>query len=99
MNDRTCILEEKDKEYIWHPFTQMREWVADTPLIIESGKGSYLIDTQGRRYIDGFSSVWVNIHGHRKKAIDKAITEQLKRSPIAPSSAFRIFPLFYWQKS
>src|SRR3990172_6865350 len=79
MNDRTCIMEEKDKEYIWHPFTQMREWVADTPLIIESGKGSYLIDTQGRRYIDGFSSVWVNIHGHRKKAIDKAITEQLKR--------------------
>jgi len=72
-------MEEKDKEYIWHPFTQMREWVADTPLIIESGKGSYLIDTQGRRYIDGFSSVWVNIHGHRKKAIDKAITEQLKR--------------------
>src|SRR3989304_467529 len=79
MNDRTCIMEEKDKEYIWHPFTQMREWVADTPLIIESGKGSYLIDTQGRRYNDGFSSVWVNIHGHRKKAIDKAITEQLKR--------------------
>ena len=79
MNNRTSILEEKDKEYIWHPFTQMREWVSDTPLIIESGKGSYLIDTQGRRYIDGFSSVWVNIHGHRKKAIDKAITEQLKR--------------------
>ncbi len=79
MNNRTSILEEKDKEYIWHPFTQMREWVADTPLIIESGKGPYLIDTKGRRYIDGFSSVWVNIHGHRKKAIDKAITEQLKK--------------------
>ena len=79
MNKELQTLEEKDKEYLWHPFTQMKEWVADTPLIIERGEGSYLIDTEGRRYLDGVSSIWVNIHGHRKRAIDRAITEQLKK--------------------
>lgn len=72
-------LEEKDKEYIWHPFTQMRDWLSEIPVVIETGKGSYLTDTKNRQYIDGTSSIWVNIHGHRKKAIDKAITEQLKK--------------------
>lgn len=72
-------LEEKDKEYIWHPFTQMREWLSEMPVIIETGKGSYLTDTKNKQYIDGTSSIWVNIHGHRKKGIDKAIKEQLKK--------------------
>lgn len=72
-------MEEKDKEYIWHPFTQMRDWVSETPIIMERGSGSYLIDIEGKRYLDGVSSIWVNIHGHRKKAIDRAITEQLKK--------------------
>src|SRR3990170_2912086 len=72
-------LEEKDKEYIWHPFTQMREWVSETPVIIEKGSGSYLTDTGHKQYIDGTSSIWVNIHGHRKGAIDKAIAAQLKK--------------------
>ena len=67
MNERTSILEEKDKEYIWHPFTQMKEWLADTPLVIEKGTGSYIYDTKGRKYIDGVSSIWVNVHGHRKR--------------------------------
>ena len=79
MNERASILEEKDKEYIWHPFTQMKEWLADTPLIIEKGNGSYIYDTKGRKYIDGVSSIWVNIHGHRKKEIDRAIEGQLKK--------------------
>ncbi len=72
-------LEEKDKEYLWHPFTQMREWVSEAPVIIERGAGTYLTDTNKKRYIDGTSSIWVNIHGHRKRAIDKALTTQLKR--------------------
>ena len=44
-----------DHRYLWHPFTQMQEWVQETPVIIERGKGSYLIDTEGRRYLDGTS--------------------------------------------
>lgn len=72
-------MEEKDKKYLWHPFTQMREWVSELPVIIERGTGSFLIDTNNKCYIDGTSSIWVNIHGHRKKAIDKALAAQLKK--------------------
>lgn len=79
MTKKPKTLEEKDKEYIWHPFTQMREWVSETPVIIEKGSGSYLTDTDHKKYIDGTSSIWVNIHGHRKGAIDNAITDQLKK--------------------
>jgi len=72
-------LEEKDKKYIWHPFTQMKEWVRERPLIIVRGKGSYLVDINNNRYIDGVSSIWVNIHGHQKKYIDRAIKVQLRK--------------------
>lgn len=72
-------LETKDKEYIWHPFTQMKDWESETPVIIESGKGVYLTDTKKRRYIDGTSSIWLNIHGHRKQYINNAIIKQLKK--------------------
>ncbi len=75
----TECLRSLDKEYIWHPFTQMKDWVKDEPLVIERGEGSYLIDTEGRKYIDGVSSLWVNVHGHRKKEIDAAIVKQLNR--------------------
>ncbi len=68
-----------DKLRVWHPFTQMREWAASDPLIIKEGKGNYLIDIDGKKYIDGVSSLWVNVHGHRKKEIDRAITAQLKK--------------------
>jgi len=70
-------LEEWDKKYIWHPFTQMKEWTSESNLIIEKGKGSYLYDIHGNRYLDGVSSLWVTVHGHRKKEIDKAIKYQL----------------------
>ena len=68
---------ELDKRYIWHPFTQMEEWTRTDPLVIERAEGNMLIDTEGRRYLDGVSSLWVNIHGHRKKAVDEAIVRQL----------------------
>ncbi|HBO85011.1 MAG TPA: adenosylmethionine--8-amino-7-oxononanoate transaminase, partial [Deltaproteobacteria bacterium] len=70
---------EIDKKYIWHPFTQMREWKKGIPLIIEKGKGNYLIDTNNRKYLDGVSSLWVNVHGHRKKEIDNAIKKQIDK--------------------
>ena len=57
----------------------MQEWVQEEPLIIERGKGSYLYDTNGRKYLDGTSSIWVNVHGHRHPALDQAITQQLKK--------------------
>ncbi|MBI5886561.1 MAG: adenosylmethionine--8-amino-7-oxononanoate transaminase [Deltaproteobacteria bacterium] len=68
-----------DKEFVWHPFTQMREWETMENVIIESGEGSYLIDTDGRRYLDGTASLWTNVHGHRKKEIDAAIKAQMDR--------------------
>lgn len=72
-------LKEWDHRYLWHPFTQMREWEQEMPLIIERGRGSYLIDMEGRRYLDGVSSIWVNVHGHRHPTLDKAINAQLKK--------------------
>ena len=70
-------LAELDKKYIWHPFTQMSDYLNREPLVIVRGEGSYLIDSDGNRYLDGVSSLWVNIHGHRRPEIDKAIVEQL----------------------
>ena len=65
-----------DKDYVWHPFTQMKMWQAADPLIIERGEGSYLIDVQGKRYLDGISSLWVNVHGHVHPVLTQAIKEQ-----------------------
>ncbi|MBP9855089.1 MAG: adenosylmethionine--8-amino-7-oxononanoate transaminase [Candidatus Omnitrophica bacterium] len=78
-NDRTFTLSEWDKNYVWHPFTQMKDWLNDEMLIIDQAEGNYLIDTKGKRYLDGVSSLWVNVHGHRKKEIDRAIKTQIDR--------------------
>ncbi|HOC46505.1 MAG TPA: aminotransferase class III-fold pyridoxal phosphate-dependent enzyme, partial [Syntrophorhabdaceae bacterium] len=67
-----------DKNYIWHPFTQMMDWIGQDPLIIERGEGFYLIDTEGKRYIDGVSSLWVLVHGHGRKELTDAIERQSK---------------------
>ena len=64
MNDLTGKLTETDRNCLWYPFTQMQSWLADEQVIIEKGDGFHLIDTDGRRYIDGFSSLWCNVHGH-----------------------------------
>src|SRR6476469_5594046 len=68
-----------DHQYLWHPFTQMQEWEQEKPLIIARGKGPYLIDTEGKRFLDGTSSIWVNLHGHRHPMLDKALREQLEK--------------------
>ena len=72
-------LADKDRRYVWHPFTQMRDWSSSEPLIIARAEGNELIDTDGRRYLDGVSSLWVNVHGHRRREIDDAIRAQLDR--------------------
>lgn len=72
-------LETWDKTYLWHPFTQMQDYVKESPLIIEEGSGVYLKDANGKEYIDGISSMWCTLHGHRKKEIDDAIKRQLDK--------------------
>jgi len=72
-------LEDLDRRLIWHPFTQMKDYMEEVPLIIEKGEGSCLVDIYGKKYLDGVSSLWVNLHGHRKKEIDDAIRNQLDR--------------------
>jgi adenosylmethionine---8-amino-7-oxononanoate aminotransferase len=68
-----------DRDHLWHPFTQQRGWEQEEPLVVERAEGTDLIDTDGRRYIDGVSSLWCNVHGHRHPAIDAAVREQLDR--------------------
>ena len=68
-----------DHAHLGHPFTQMQEWLAAEPLVIGSADGNYLVDLDGRRYLDGVSSLWCNVHGHRHPAIDGAIRAQLDR--------------------
>jgi len=70
-------IERKDKQYVWHPFTQMQDWAANPQLVIVAGEGIKLIDIDGNSYYDGVSSLWLNVHGHRKAAIDQAIIAQL----------------------
>jgi adenosylmethionine-8-amino-7-oxononanoate aminotransferase len=72
-------IEQWDKQYVWHPFTQMSEWQREKPLITERGEGSYLYDIEGNKYLDGISSLWVTIHGHGKEDINRAIKEQLDK--------------------
>lgn len=72
-------LERADKAYVWHPFTQMSEWAAERPIIIESGEGATLTDIHGVTYLDGVSSLWVTVHGHRHPEIDQAIRDQLDK--------------------
>jgi adenosylmethionine-8-amino-7-oxononanoate aminotransferase len=77
-SDRVVAL---DKAHLWHPFTQHRDWNAPEhePLVLVSGEGALLRDSEGREYIDGNSSIWTNLHGHRHPKIDAAIRAQLER--------------------
>ncbi len=59
-------LSKKDKKYLWRPFTQQQEWERDQDItIITKGKGTYLYDAKGQKYLDGVSSLWCNVHGTR----------------------------------
>jgi adenosylmethionine-8-amino-7-oxononanoate aminotransferase len=72
-------LAELDRTHLWHPFTQQQGWAEEDPVIIEAADRCELIDSEGRRYIDGVSSLWCNVHGHRHPVIDVAIREQMDR--------------------
>lgn len=68
---------EKNRRYLWNPFTQMKSYLQDEPVIIESGEGVKLIDVQGREYYDGVSSMWLNPWGHNRSELNEAIIQQL----------------------
>ena len=74
-----------DHRYIWHPFSQMRDWLRQVPLVVVSGRGAVLRDVNGREYLDANSSIWTNLHGHNHPKINAAIQRQLRK--IAHSSA------------
>jgi adenosylmethionine-8-amino-7-oxononanoate aminotransferase len=78
-------LAELDHRHVWHPFTQMKDWLAREPIVITSGKGAVLRDVHGREYLDANSSIWTNLHGHNHPKINAALTKQLGK--IAHSSA------------
>ncbi len=79
LEERNRELEKDDRRYIWPPFTQMHEHVKDDPVIIEEGYGCILKDINGREYIDGVSSLWTNVHGHRNKKLNSAVKAQLDK--------------------
>jgi adenosylmethionine-8-amino-7-oxononanoate aminotransferase len=68
-----------DKCYLWHPFTQMQDWLAEEPVVIERGEGCYLIDIAGNRYIDGVASMWTNVHGHNHPELNAALKAQVDK--------------------
>lgn len=68
---------DKNREYLWNPFTQMKEYLQEEPTIIESGQGVHLRDVQGNVYYDGYASLWVNPLGHNHPKLNQAIKEQL----------------------
>ena len=76
---------ELDRQYVWHPFTQMKDWLAEEPIVIVYGKGPTLTDQRGRKYLDANASIWTNLHGHNHPKINQAVQKQL--SKISHSSA------------
>ena len=75
----TAHLRRLDKQFLWHPFTPMKPWLESDPLVIVAAEGMHLIDSDGNRYLDGVSSLWCNVHGHRIPEIDDAIRAQLNK--------------------
>jgi len=82
MRDDTRRWIQADQAHCWHPFTRQGEWCAPDhePLVLTRGEGAWLWDSEGRRYLDGNSSIWTNIHGHAQPVICSAIREQLEKT-------------------
>lgn len=72
-------LREWDRQHVWHPFTQMQDWEQEEPIVITRGEGSWLIDSDGNRYLDGVASMWTNVHGHCRRELNEALKAQVDR--------------------
>jgi adenosylmethionine-8-amino-7-oxononanoate aminotransferase len=83
MDERTRQLVADDHRYLWHPFTQQQQWTAETPPVVERGEGCWLTDTEGRRYLDGNSSLWVDLWGHDRRELLDAAHAQVDALPHA----------------
>jgi adenosylmethionine---8-amino-7-oxononanoate aminotransferase len=81
--DRTRDLIERDRRHVWHPFTQQQDWVANDQLVVTEGSGCWLTTTDGRRLLDGNSSLWVNLWGHDRPELVQAIHDQVDHLPHA----------------
>ncbi len=68
-----------DKTFVWHPFTQMAEYVKSEPIVIEKGEGCWLYDVDGNRYLDAVGSIWCNVHGHNVKRLNDALSAQANK--------------------
>jgi adenosylmethionine---8-amino-7-oxononanoate aminotransferase len=68
-----------DREHVWHPFTQFEEWISEDVPVIRAGDGCWLVDEDGRGYLDGIGSLWANVHGHAHPVLDRALREQAGR--------------------
>jgi adenosylmethionine-8-amino-7-oxononanoate aminotransferase len=77
--ERRRDLLSRDAAAVWHPFTQHARWLEDDPVVVDRASGMHLWDVDGRRYLDGNASLWVNVHGHAVPELDAAITDQLRR--------------------
>ncbi len=74
-----------DHAHVWHPFTQMRDWLRREPIVLVDGRGATVRDLHGRRYLDANASIWTNLHGHRHPQMDAAVRAQLRK--VAHTSA------------
>jgi adenosylmethionine-8-amino-7-oxononanoate aminotransferase len=79
MTDERHALVQWDRDHLWHPFTQMKGFREEDLVIITRGAGSFLYDLEGNRYLDGVSSLWANLHGHRRPELDQAVAAQLEQ--------------------
>ena len=86
-----------DHAYVWHPFTQMQDWLNEDPIMIARGEGNYLIDVQGNRYLDGVSSLWCNVHGHARPELNAAIAGQLDEIAHSTMLGLSNIPSTVWQ--
>ena len=68
-----------DRQHVWHPFTQMQDWENEESIVIVKGEGSWLIDSDGNRYLDGVASMWTNVHGHCRRELNEALKAQVDR--------------------
>jgi adenosylmethionine-8-amino-7-oxononanoate aminotransferase len=85
-------LSRADKEFVWHPYTQMRDWIKWNNRVIVKGDGFYLVDSKGRRYLDGSASMWCNVWGHTENEVVQAMIDQLKKIPHSTLFGFANSP-------
>src|SRR5690242_6322996 len=72
-------LDKDDKQFVWHPYTQMKDWLqSNNNKVIVKGEGYYLVDSDGNKYLDGIASMWCNVWGHGQNKVTEAMIEQIK---------------------